>query len=166
MEPAEVQVDIKLCLTFIFLSALLMGCGSRRAWTSADSWYTGSPPTEQTSSPLSRLAPSRIHEVLEARQADAEQLLQNVAVVELTDQQAADFVGQLLPEAPGTKPYLVRGVYLNRATGQFSVQISGDQLVVHHGSLGASAVPMKRQALVLQLEHAPAEVFVDCSMAQ
>lgn len=63
-------------------------------------------------------------------------------------------------------PYLTRGLYLNRGTGRFSVYISADQLVVHHGSLGASAVPMKRQALVLQLEQSPAEVFVYCSMAK
>jgi hypothetical protein len=159
-------VDVKLFLTFIFLSGLLMGCGSRRAWTSTDSWYTGPPPDEQSTSPQSKLDPSRIHEVLEARQADAEQLLQDVSIVELTDQQAAELIGQPLPEAPGTKPYLVRGLYLNRGTGQFSVYVSSEQLVVRHRSLGSRAVPMVRQALVLQLEQAPVEVFVHCSMAE
>jgi hypothetical protein len=67
---------------------------------------------------------------------------------------------------PGTKPYLTRGVYLNRGTGGFSVYILEDQLLVRHGSFGRSAVPMKRQALVLQLEHSPTEVFVTCSMAE
>jgi hypothetical protein len=46
------------------------------------------------------------------------------------------------------------------------VYLAQDQLVVNHGSLGSSAVPMKRQALVLQLERMPAEVFVACSMAE
>jgi len=107
-----------------------------------------------------------MHEVIESKQSDAERLLQDVAIVELTDQQAAEFIGQALPEAPGTKPYLVRGVYLNRETGGFSVYILEDQLLIRHSSLGSSPSPMKRQALVLQLERRPAEVFVTCSMAQ
>jgi hypothetical protein len=67
---------------------------------------------------------------------------------------------------PGTKPYLTRGVYLNRGTGGFSVYILEDQLLVRHGSLGHSGVPMKRQALVVQLKRKPAEVFATCSMAE
>jgi hypothetical protein len=86
--------------------------------------------------------------------------------VELTSQQAVEFIGKALPEVPGTKPYLTRGVYLNRDTGRFSVYILADQLVVHHGSLGSGPSSMKRQALVLQLDQSPAEVFVTCSMAE
>ena len=33
-------------------------------------------------------------------------------------------------------------------------------LVVHHGSLGRSVPPMTRQALVLQLEERPLQVYV------
>jgi len=70
------------------------------------------------------------------------------------------------PEAMSTKPYLVRGVYLNRITGRFLVYLLGDQVRVHHGSMGSRAVPMKRQALVVQLEAAPKEIYVTLSIVQ
>jgi hypothetical protein len=104
--------------------------------------------------------------VTESKEPDAERLLQDGSIVELTDQEAVELIGKVLPDALGTKPYLTRGLYLNRGTGRFSVYILEDQLVVHHGSLGSSPVAMKRQALVLQLEQSPAEVFVTCSIAK
>jgi hypothetical protein len=104
--------------------------------------------------------------VIESLEPRAEELLQDVAIVGLSREQTAEFIGEALPELSGTKPYLARGVYLNRGTGSFSVYILEGQLLVHHGSLGRNAVPMKRQALVLQLEHNPTEVFVACSMAE
>ena len=144
----------------------LWPCSARRSSTAEDSWYTGLP----TESPLNRtcpeLDPARIHEVTEASEPLAEQLLQDVSIVALTAEEAAAFVGAPLSEVPGTRPYLLRGVYLNRETGRWSVCILEDQLLVYHGALGSSAVPMKRQALVLQLEREPREVFVACSMAE
>jgi hypothetical protein len=109
---------------------------------------------------------TRIHAVREGQETAAEKLLARVPSVELTAQQAADLVGQPLPDVPGAKPYLVRAVYLNRETGQFLVNVSGDQLAVTHRSMGSQPVPMKREALVLQLERAPVEVFVGASMTQ
>lgn len=152
-------------LACILLSGTLIGCVSRRAWTTEDSWYNP-PPTEALVGQGQRLDRARIHEVLESKQAEVEELLEDVSVVELTDEQAVEFVGQELPEVAGTKPYLTRGVYLARETGSFPVTVYEDQLVVHHGSLGSGGYPMGRQALVLQLERAPAEVFVTCSMAK
>jgi hypothetical protein len=98
--------------------------------------------------------------------ADAQRLLEEVSSVALADQQAAEFIGDALPDLPGTRPYLTRGVLLNRETGGFTVYTSGDQLVVYHRSLGTSTAPMSRQSLVVQLEQDPAEIFVACSMAE
>jgi len=55
-------------------------------------------------------------------------------------------------------------VYLNRGTGKFIVVPVGNELLVEHGSLGRSAVPMKRQALILRLSQKPETVYVSCSM--
>jgi hypothetical protein len=107
-----------------------------------------------------------VHEVIAPKNADAQRLLQDVSIVELGDQQAADFIGSPLLDIPGTKPYLTRGVLLHRETGGFSVYTSGDKLVIYHRSLGGSAIPMSRQPLVLQLEQNPVEIFVACSMAE
>jgi hypothetical protein len=155
----------KVLLAWIALSGALVGCISRRAWTTEDPWYNP-PPQGALVGEGQRLDRARIHEVVESRHAEAEELLEDVSIVELTDEQAAAFVGQALPKAAGTKPYLTRAVYLARGTGSFSVTVYEDRLAVHHGSLGSGGYPMGRQALVLQLERAPAEVFVTCSMAK
>jgi len=155
----------KALLACIMLSGTLVGCISRRAWTTEDPWYN--PPSQDALvGQGQRLDRARIHEVVESKKAEAEELLENVSTVELTDEQATAFVGQTLPEAAGTKPYLARAVYPARGTGSFSVSVYEDQLMVHHGSLGSGGYPMGRQALVLQLEHAPAEVFVTCSITK
>jgi hypothetical protein len=157
-------MGVKLLVACVLLGGILIGCSSqRRAWTTEDSWYN--PPSSGT--PVwtwPHLDRERLHEVVETKEAEAEQLLDDVAVVELTSDEASEFIGEVLPEVPGTKPYLTRGLYLGR--GSFSVHVFEDQLAVTHGSLGRRALPMKRQALVLQLERAPAEVFVTCSMAE
>jgi hypothetical protein len=158
-------MDGKALLTCIVLAGTLVGCTSRRAWNTEDPWYN--PPSQGVLvGDGQRLDRARIHEVIESRHAEAEERLEDVSIVELSDEQAAAFIGQALPEAAGTKPYLARAVYLARATGSFSVTVYEDRLVVHHGSLGSGGYPMSRQALVLQLERAPAEVFVTCSMAE
>jgi hypothetical protein len=155
----------KALLACIALSGTLVSCIPRRAWTTEDSWYN--PPSQGALVGQGQgLDRARIHEVVESRQAEAEELLEDVSVVELTHERAAEFISQELPEAAGAKPYLIRGVYLARGTGSFSVTIYEDQLVVHHGSLGSGGYRMGRQALVLQLERAPAEVFVTCSIAR
>jgi hypothetical protein len=149
----------------------MSGCGpessstSHRAWTSEDAWYRA-PPSGTHLWEWSELGDDRVQEVIASQKASAERLLQNVSSVVLTDQQAAELIGDPLPSLPGTKPYLTRGLVLNRETGGFIVYTSGDQVVVYHGSLGRGAVPMSRQPLVLQLERDPAEVFVVCSMAE
>jgi hypothetical protein len=155
----------------VFLVLATSGCGlslfstSRRAWTTKDSWYADLPENVPSWNWPS-LDRARIHEVIESKEVEAEELLQDVSIVQLSSEEAAEFIGEALPEVPGTKPHLTRGVYLNRATGAFSVSTQEDQLRVHHDSLGRRAVPMKRQALVLQLERKPTEVFVTCSMAE
>ncbi len=162
---------ISLLPLLVFLILATRGCGltlfstSHGAWTSKDPWYADLP-QDVSSRNWPPLDHARIHEVIESKEAEAEELLQDVPIAELTSERAAEFVGEELPDIPGTQPYLTRGVYLNRATGGFSVFMLEDKLRVHHGSLGRRAVPMKRQALVLQLERKPAEVYVTCSMAE
>jgi hypothetical protein len=158
-------LELRTLSSLAALVLILCGCGGRRAWTTEDSWYRPRP--AGTPAAISdRVDAARVYEVVETWHAEAEALLAEIPILEITDQQAAEFAGQELTDAPGTRPYLVRGVYLNRGTGGWSIRIAGDELVVHHGSLGRSAVPMKRQALILQLERAPAQVYVTCSMAE
>ena len=138
---------------------------NRHAWTASDSWYTEYPLGEEPYWSWSEIERSRIHEVVEARQLAAEELLERVPILAIHPGQAAGLIGGQLSDAPGTEPYLTRGVYLIRETGSFSVHTAGTQLMVHHGCLGRSQQRVARQTLVLQLESAPSEVFAACSMA-
>lgn len=162
---------ISLFFFATLLAFVTCGCGgtpssTSQFTTSGDPWYTGLPSEGSLYWTWSELDRARVHEVIESRQTDAEVLLQDVSILEISDQQATEFIDTALPDVPGTKRYLARGLYLNRGTGRFTIYIAEDQLVVHHGSLEATSRPMKRQALVLQLEQKPAEVFVYCSMAK
>jgi hypothetical protein len=155
-----------------FLACTIGYCGlgptpaPRRSFTTGDPWYTGLPSEGPLYWTWPELDPERIYEVVESKHPDAERLLEDVSILELSDEQAAEFVGVALPGAPGTRPYLTRGLYLNRQTTMFTVYVREDRLVVYHGTLGTSPLPMRRQALVLQLERKPSEVFVTCTMAE
>jgi hypothetical protein len=150
----------------IFLLALsLGGCKDHGGASTVDSWARARAPGLDFGKG-NQLDDSRIHQVPEAMETGAEALLVDVSCIELTAEQAEKTLGRKLPEIPGTKPYLTRGVYLNRGTGHFRVTMLDDNLGVFHGSLGHHAVPMKRQALVLQLERIPKEVYVSCHMAE
>lgn len=149
---------------FLSIIPLLAGCRDDRAASSVDSWYNPPPPKTYPLTGWKVLDFKQLHQVAADQQAAAEKLLETTAALEITPQQAADLTGQPLPAIPGIKPYLTRGVYLNR--GGFSVYWRNDQLLISHASMGHNPVPMKRQALVLQLAQPPAEVFVTCSMAE
>jgi hypothetical protein len=158
---------VLLGAALVLAGAALGGCASDgRAWSSEDSWYNAPPPETPPRWQWEELDRARIHEVMASREPQAEELLADLAIVALSNEQAAELLGRTLAEVPGATPYLSRGVYLNRETGGFSVYVLEDRLLVHHTSLGRSAVPMKRQALVLQLARQPADVFVTCSMAE
>jgi hypothetical protein len=156
------NVEFLACLILV---VALAGCAAGPGWASEDSWYEP-PPEGSLRGPGEVLERARIHEVLDSKEADAEALLEKVAILELKDAQATAFTGEPLPQVPGTRAYLVRGVYLSEGTGSFSATVYDGQLVVFHGSLGSGGYTMKRQALVIQLEQPPDEVFVTCSMAK
>ena len=149
----------------VFLVALPLGGCERRATTSVDSWARpGASRVEFDKG--ERLEDSRLHIVPESMESQAEVMLSDVSCLELSAEQIQKLLPHPLPVMPRTKAFLTRGVFLNRDTGHFSVTVLDDKLWVHHGCLGRHAVPMKRQALVIQLERMPKEVYVGCSMAE
>ena len=153
-----------LCL--VVLCGIVGGCaGGRTAWNSEDAWYHPLP--EGTSlAEWQQLDRERVHEVTAAGLSETEGLLQDVPLVELTREQAASLIATPLADLPGTKPFLVRGLLLNRSTGGFAVYVLEDQVVVYHRSLGGGSSTISRQPLVLQLEQAPTQVYVAVSMAK
>jgi uncharacterized protein YceK len=132
------------------------------AWTKQDSWYRPAlqDPRVAHATPID---PARVHEVPTSREHEAEELLRETPTRELTPEEARHYSGQPVVPVSGTKPYLVRGVLLN--SGTFTLFAKDRTLWIEHGSRGHRPVPMKRRALVVQLEHAPANVFCTCGMA-
>lgn len=90
--------------------------------------------------------------------------MRNLACVAITTDRASELSGHSVVSRAGRNLFLIRAVFLNRSTGKFKVTAVGSELLVEHGSLGHSAVPMKRQALIVWLPQKPETVFVTCSM--
>jgi hypothetical protein len=106
-----------------------------------------------------------VHEVAESKAGEAEKMLEYAPLIPICSEQAGELIAWTLSDLPGRQTYLVRGLLLDRG-GRFSVYAQGQKLAVHHGTLGSGPRRMQRQALVVQLDQAPAEVYVFCSMAQ
>jgi hypothetical protein len=119
-----------LPLATLLICTTMSGCGSspsstsHRTWSSKDSWYCA-PPSSTQLWERSRLDDHLVHELISAKKGDAERLPQDAPGIALTDQQAAEFIGEPLPDLPETRPYLTRGVVLNRDMGGFSLNTSG-----------------------------------------
>ena len=145
---------------------LLFGCMcvDRRAFTTVDPWYN--PPPVRRPAEALPVNPARVHQVVEARKAETEMLLDEAPCTEVSVERASALTGKVLTLRPGTRPFLVRSLYLNRQTGRFSLYMDGVNLYVHHGSLGRGPVPMQRQPLVVELDRKPRTVYVTCSMAE
>ena len=162
--------------------ALSIGCGSgagpespesaadsgepsyRPSWTETDSWYTPPPEWGYENWPL--LDSSFVHLVVHSMEADAERVLSDTPVAELTQNEAERYLAKSVTLEDGQSLYLVRGIYLD-PYGRFIVSTNEEGWVsVFHGSLGKRPLPMKRQTLVLQLKEAPTRVFVTCHMAE
>jgi len=155
---------VRYIVTAVLLCGLLAGCQLVSA--GRDAWYRAPPTDGDLYWTWPKLDRARLHEVIEERQEEAQARLEEVALIELTAEQAVGYIGRPLPDAPGTLPYLVRSLCRNPGMGQFVVYTSGEQLVVQHGSLGSGRAPLGRRALVLQLEREPSEVYVDVKTAK
>ena len=144
----------------------MLGCTqpqTHEAWSSADSWFH--PPSDWSRFPQAQSLPSSdIAEVIPEQIAAAEEQLRDHACVEISADHAAELTGRPMPPRADSRLFVVRAVYLNRGTGNFMVVPVGSELLVEHGSLGHSAVPMKRQPLVVRLPQKPETVYVSCSM--
>jgi hypothetical protein len=158
----------RLCALSLLVVYSVWAGENRVPWTSVDkSWYH--PPQSDDFARFRKAAPlpdSAVIEVTPAQLARAEKVLRQAPSIGISSQRASAFVGRNVESVDGQRWYLIRAVCLNRGTGAFSVTQLGHDVLVEHGSLGRSAVPMQRQALVVRLPERPGVVFTSCSMAE
>jgi hypothetical protein len=153
-----------ISLTLLLLFSCGCNCGHRAASTT-DSWYNPPEAIVRFWS-ADKLADSEVLVVTPDKLAQAEELLRDSACIGVSNDRARELTGQRV-DGPASKTlFLVRGLQLNPGTGKFMVIPLGHELLVHHGSLGGSAVPMKRQPLLVRLSEKPDAVYVSCSMAR
>jgi hypothetical protein len=86
-------------------------------------------------------------------------------LVELPPQRAVWFTGDYYASPPDKQAYLVRAVYGHAGTGRFQLERIGDDLFIHHQSLGRSTIHQKT-ALVVNLDFVPEQIFIRVSIAE
>lgn len=152
-------------LTYFFIVLFVFGLGcmnsKRVSWTVIDTWYKA--PQEKRLQPYG-WPEMAAYEVIPSFQKKAQLLLRKKQVIRITPYEARLFLGRDVLKEENQELYLIRGVFLNEGTGDFSIYAKDKRVWVCHGSLGNAPVPMKRKALVVSLEHVPEELFVTCIM--
>jgi len=132
-------------------------------WTSKDSWYSPSPPSYGSHDVL--ISRNQFHELDSVHAEMGMKMLENVSVIPLTRKQSADF-GVTLTQGDSLKPYLVRALSLDKGTGGYSPSMTGDTLLISHGSLGRGPGEMHRNCLIVELKTEPHVVYVEVSLAE
>lgn len=160
---------------FLSLAICVGGCGDHRALSAEDTWYKPEPNGESRGD---RYAVPCVP-VKASGSNEAERRLANSDFIPISNDDVGHYLYLDGPNKdaaklfdPSNEPnrsrafFLVRCLYLNRDTGHFSATFDGTNLFVHHGSLGHSAVLMKRQPLIVALPKPPSHVYVTVSMAE
>jgi hypothetical protein len=147
------------------------GCGrlteqAGESRTPKDSWYHEPAAAllwELYDAPLDR---TQFAPVQQSGRAAAEELLRETPFRRIDAEQAKVLLGKELTSEDGGELYLLRGLCLEEATGNFLVYARDGNVLVHHGCLGRHRVPMQRKAVVALLPTPPTELYVTCSMAE
>lgn len=148
----------------LILSMLLISLWihTRAPWSAADPWYRAPP---EDFNWTERRVWSGIYEVPDARLRQAQRLLESQSVVELQPKEALLYAGRIVRPPRGYKPYLIRGLGLDRR-GQYSIVMSGKAAVVVCETLAAPPSPMQKRPLVAFLPSKPEKVYVTLNSAR
>jgi hypothetical protein len=105
------------------------------------------------------LPPEQFWEPVYSKACLAVDVLKERDCVELSVEQARDYVGVHYKPGEGQKPYLVRGLLDCYGLGEFSILQRGDDLWVFHLAPGAGGVPIPCP-LVVSLKKPPRAIYV------
>ena len=143
-----------------FLSVLL--CSPAGAQLRCD--WVRLAPEDEAADEWVELPDSDYYEVVASMHAIAVSDLSAVAVLPLTVDRAKRLNDHYEPVA-GKQPYLVRAMYGQAGTGSYHVYRRGSDIVVFHGSLGRTSA-CTESALIVSLEFAPSELYVELSISE
>ena len=131
-----------------------------------DPWYDEPKEIPDAEFYVRPLARNRHAVVVESEQGRAQARLEGTAFVEVAGAEAREWTGAALPLENGKRFFLVRGLFQNEYTGEFTLFRHSGRLLVHHTSLGRGALPLTRTALVVQLDRPPHKVYVVCDIEE
>jgi hypothetical protein len=113
-----------------------------------------------------KLPETDIYEVVATKETAA--LIRELAdkkFVLITENTAKYYTGHYYRCPPGKKPYIVRAVYGQGGTGNYAVFKRGDELLVHHASLGSTTATHK-SALIINLDFKAASSYTFLELAE
>lgn len=106
---------------------------------------------------------AQVQQVL--NESEAVKRLEQKSFVELSSDDYEMLMGKK-GTSTTAKPYLVRALYYFKESGEFTVFRKGSALLVQHDSIGSTDSPKEhRTGLIVFLDAAPTQVYVDCSLA-
>jgi hypothetical protein len=108
---------------------------------------------------------TNIYQVVPTKEGDAIFTLKDLSIEKITEKEAKWYTGHYYVCEKGKQPYLVRAVYGRGGTGDYSVQKTGNNLLIIHSSLGKSSV-LTKSALILNLDFEPKEVYIKANIAE
>lgn len=174
------KTRLSTALLLISMTALLLagagGCSeppsdmkpgrSPKAYTTSDDWFHP-PPADFRMVPKGTIVGSEDFAVVRFDlQAKAQATLADREFKPIDDGEAAELTGRRFALARGFKLFLLRGVYLDEASGAFAISYQGRSVVVDHTCKGSNPLPMNKKAVVAALPMTPDKVYVTCGMTE
>lgn len=163
---------LKIGLANAFKGASLFLLFSPSMALPLDSWLV-SPPDEcvdqlKNTGTMEEFLASRayIYEVPKSKSHVAEKRLSKTSFMRLAFLNAQYYLGKSYTKPKdGTTPYLVRALYGNGSTGDFTFQWCNEDILISHLSLGKKW-ETNRSALILHLEKEPRNIYITVDMAE
>jgi hypothetical protein len=156
-----------LVLLFVLLAAA--GCRQRNTQPAAPpTWARTLPLDLHTAKDLAKLDQAVSASVLDAKQAEAQRPLADVAWVSIDAERAKELTGKALPSGEGRHLVLLRAVYLTGTKGTFGLRYRDEAVIVDYMGEADSrtSIPMENKALVASLPFLPKEVYPQPTLAK
>src|SRR4051812_6545246 len=103
------------------LAASVLGCTDHRALTKTETWFK---PSDHRSAARAAAAVEWV-EVAPSASAEVERRLSSTEAERVSPDEASKYAARPFKVAENEEVYLVRGLYLNRGTGGFTVTFDG-----------------------------------------